>query len=80
MDIVELQVGDRVRHKYLRREIGTVVNVWDGIYHVDYYDGDQYNPYRITVKIDEEFRETPEEEILYYKPEALEIITQGGKS
>ena len=47
----ELKVGDRVRHKY-NRSLGTIVKIWDGKYNVSYYEGEQYNPYRITVKTD----------------------------
>ena len=30
---------------------GEVVQIWDGKYTASYYDGEQYNPWRIMVKV-----------------------------
>ena len=46
-----MEKGDRVRDKYTG-ETGTVLDVWDGKYRADYYEGEQFNPYRITVRFD----------------------------
>ena len=46
-----MKVGDRVRNIYTG-ETGTVLDVWDGKYTADYYEGKQYNPYRIMVRLD----------------------------
>jgi len=47
----KLEVGCRVKNIY-SGEVGTVLKVWDGKYFCDYYEGEQYNPHRITVKYD----------------------------
>ena len=47
----EIKVGDRVRYKYGGYQ-GTIVGIWDGKYNTSYYEGEQYNPYRIRVEMD----------------------------
>ncbi len=46
-----MKVGDRVIDIYTSR-IGTILNIWDGKYTCSHYEGEQYNPYRITVQWD----------------------------
>lgn len=48
---IEIKVGSRVHEKYGTGK-GVVVAIWDGKYYVDYYEGEQYNPYRIMVLLD----------------------------
>lgn len=64
----ELEVGDRVRDKY-RGWIGTIIKVWDGKYYVDYYEGECYNPNRVTVKLD-----VGDDSIIMARAEHLERI------
>lgn len=52
----ELKVGDKVRDIYNNFE-GIVIDVWDGKYTVDYYTGEQFNPYRITVRFGQDYIE-----------------------
>ena len=46
-----MKISDRVKNKYTK-ETGIILDIWDGKYTVDYYDGEQYNPYRIMVLLD----------------------------
>lgn len=69
----ELRVGDRVRNIYTG-SIGNVVRVWDGKYICPYYEGEQYNPYRIMVEEDHQPDEPIENFIHNYKAEHLERI------
>lgn len=46
-----LKVGDRVQNIYTK-ETGTVIDCWDGKYTCSYYEEEQYNPYRITIQLD----------------------------
>lgn len=68
-----MKVGDRVRHKY-EGYPGTITKIWDGKYTVPYYEGEQFNPYRITV----EFDHLPDTPIEFYtknvKAEHLEDV------
>lgn len=68
-----MDAGDRVRNIYTNKE-GTILDVWDGKYTVSYYDGEQYNPYRITVELDHSAGEAPSGYIYNFKAEHLEII------
>ena len=63
-----MKVGDRVRNIYTGKT-GTVLDVWDGKYTVDYYKGEQYNPYRIRVRLDNSNPIPPS-----FKMEHLEVI------
>lgn len=51
-----IKVGDRVRNIYDGFE-GIVIAVWDGKYKVPHYDGEQFNPYRITVRFGQDYIE-----------------------
>lgn len=67
---MELKMGDRVCHKYYKWK-GTVIRVWDGKYQTDYYEGEQFNPYRIQVIVDGNPEGSP---AFYYKFEDLEVL------
>ena len=47
----KLKVGDRARNVYDGRE-GVVIDIWDGKFTTPCYEGEQYNPYRISVRLD----------------------------
>ena len=51
-----LLVGDKVRDIY-RGSKGIVLDVWDRKYFCSYYEGEQYNPYRITVRFGRDYIE-----------------------
>ena len=51
MTRIDKKVGDRITNKFTKRA-GVILNIWDGKYRVDHYKGEQYNPYRVTVKYD----------------------------
>ena len=47
-----MEVGDKIRFKGFA---GGIVGIWDGIYESPFFNGKQYNPYRITVKMCQEY-------------------------
>ena len=44
-----IRVGDKVKDKTTGYE-GTVTSIWDGKYTQWFYEGEQFNPYWITVR------------------------------
>ena len=67
-----MKVGDRVRNIYSGKT-GVILDVWDGKYSVDYYEGEQYNPYRITVTFDNSTEGVTGKGTVVQKMEHLEL-------
>ncbi|MBA7499217.1 hypothetical protein ES704_01957 [subsurface metagenome] len=66
-----MEVGDRVTNRFTK-QTGIIIDIWDGKYSVDYYEGEQYNPYRVRVKLDNSTGGAVEESIVNQKIEHLE--------
>ncbi len=47
-----MQIGDSIIYQGYA---GTILDIWEGKYTCPYYDGEQYNPYRITVRMGREY-------------------------
>ena len=50
----KLKVGDKVRNIHNNFE-GVIINIWDGKYTCSYYNGEQFNPYRIMVRFGQDY-------------------------
>ena len=66
-----MKVGDRVRNRYTKKT-GVILKIWDGKYRIDYYKGEQYNPYRITIKLDNSIEGVAGDGTIMQKMEHLE--------